>query len=210
MRTFLTFCCLLLLFSFQSKAQVLPSEMWHKGMVVLLPDDTVKGLIKYDVVNDNIQVRTEEEKILSFSAQKIFFFEIFDSGINSFRHFYSLPYQVKENYHVPILFEVLYEGRLTLMCREKVVMDEHDVSNYNKLSSMGKMPLDSRLTLSFDFFFLEKDGTIKRYQPKKRRLLSIMDRKYNEVKKYIKRNHLRHDHITDLVRITAYYNALEH
>lgn len=186
------------------------SEVWHEGKVVLLPDDTLNGLIKYDIVNDNIQIRTEDEKILSFSAQKIFFFQIFDSGINTFRHFYSLPYQLKENYSVPILFEVLYEGRLTLLCREKVVMDENDVNHYNKLSSMGKMPQDARLTLAFDFFFLEKDGTIKRYQPKKRRLLSIMDRKYNEVKKYIKRNHLRHDHITDLVRITAYYNALEH
>lgn len=208
MRTFLAIL-LITFFSFSVQAQVIPSDIWHSGMAVLLPDDTLKGLIKYDVVNDHIQIRTEEDKVLSFSAQKIFFFEIYDKEINSYRHFYSLPYQVKEDYSVPILFEVLFEGRLTLLCREKIVMDENDMHHYKQLSSMGYMPQDSRLTLAFDFYFLEKDGTINRYQPKKRRLLSIMDRKYNEVKKYIKRNHLRHDHITDLVRITAYYNALE-
>lgn len=209
MKTFLTFCFVGILFT-QLQGQVFPSEVWHKGIVVLVSDDTLKGQLKYDIINDNIQLRTSEDKILSFSAQKIFFFEIFDKGIRSYRQFYSLPYQVRENYSVPILFEVLYEGRLTLLSRERIVMNEQELNNYSKLSSAGYMPQDSRLMLAFDFFFLEKDGTINRYIPKKRRLLSIMDRKYNEVKKYIKRNHLRHDHITDLVRITAYYNALEH
>ena len=209
MKTFLTFCFVVFFFT-SVQSQVFPSEVWHEGTVVLVTDDTLKGQIKYDIVNDNIQVRTKEDKILAFSAQKIFFYEIYDNGIKSYRQFYSLPYQVKENYRVPILFEVLYEGRLTLLCRERIVMDEKDVLNYNRMSSMGYMPKDARLTLAFDFYFLEKDGTINRYLPKKRRLLSIMDRKYNEVKKYIKRHHLRHDHITDLVRITAYYNALDH
>ena len=207
MKTFLTICIIGIL-SFSAQAQVFPSEVWHDGTVVLINEDTLKGLVKYDIVNDHIQLRNNDEKVLSFSAQKLFYFEIYDKGIKSYRQFYSLPYRVKENYSVPILFEVLYEGRLTLLSRERIVMNEQDVQHYKRLSALGYKPQDSRLTLAFDFYFLEKDGTINKYLPKKRLLLSIMDRKYNEVKKYIKRNNLRHDHITDLVRITAYYNAL--
>ncbi len=207
MKTFLTFC-----FSFfiiiSVHAQVFPSEVWHEGKAVLVNDDTLKGLIKYDIPGNTVQVKMENEQVLAYSAQKLFYFEIYDEGIKSYRHFYALPYKVGENYSVPHVFEVLYEGKLTLLCRERVAQMERD-RQIRGNSLAGTMPNDSRLILTFDFYFLEKDGTINLYEPKKRRLLSIMDRKYNEVKKYIKRNNLRYDHIRDLVRITAYYNALE-
>lgn len=195
---------LTLFFSHSVQAQVFPSEIWHQGTAVLISDDTLQGLIKYDFVKDAIQVKTEDDKIRAYSAQQLFYFEIFDEGIKSFRQFYSLPFQVTIDYSMPLLFEVLYEGRLTLLSREKIVQE----GNSQAVSDMTLYPNDSRLMLDFDFYFLEKDGTIKRYEPRKRMLLSIMDRKYNEVKKYMRRNKLRHDQISDLVRITAYYNAL--
>lgn len=195
---------LTLFFSHSVQAQVFPSEIWHQGTAVLISDDTLQGLIKYDFVKDAIQVKTEDDKIRAYSAQQLFYFEVFDEGIKSFRQFYSLPFQVTIDYSMPLLFEVLYEGRLTLLSREKIVQE----GNSQAVSDMTLYPNDARLMLDFDFYFLEKDGTINRYEPRKRMLLSIMDRKYNEVKKYMRRNKLRHDQISDLVRITAYYNAL--
>lgn len=203
MKTFLTLFTAIF-FSFSVQAQVFPSDIWHQGTAVLLSGDTVKGLIKYDFVKDAIQVQTEDKRIRAYSAQNLFFFEVFDTGIKSHRQFYALPLQVSADYSVPMLFEVLYEGRLTLLSREKLVQEGHG----QEVNSPDQLPRDARLMLTFDFYFLEKDGTIKEYQPRKRMLLSIMDRKYKEVKKYIRRNKLRHDQISDLVRITAYYNAL--
>lgn len=191
-------------FSLSVQAQVFPSEIWHQGTAVLISDDTLQGLIKYDFVNDAIQVKLDEDKIKAFSAQQIFYFEVYDEGIKSFRQFYSLPYQVTIDYAMPLLFEVLYEGKLTLLSREKIVQE----GSNQAVTDMTLYPNDARLMLDFDFYFLEKDGTINRYEPRRRMLLSIMDRKYNEVKKYMRRNRLRHDQISDLVRITAYYNAL--
>lgn len=205
MRIFSAFLLTLtLFFSHSVQAQVFPSEIWHQGTAVLISDDTLQGLIKYDFVKDAIQVKTEDDKIRAYSAQQLFYFEVFDEGIKSFRQFYSLPYQVTIDYSVPLLFEVLYEGRLTLLSREKIVQE----GSSQAVSDLTLYPNDTRLMLDFDFYFLEKDGTINRYEPRKRMLLSIMDRKYNEVKKYMRRNKLRHDQISDLVRITAYYNAL--
>lgn len=207
MRTFSTFAVVLFLFfSLSVQAQVFPSEVWHQGTVVLISDDTLKGLIKYDIENDALQIKIEEDRIKAFSAHKLFYFEIYDTGIKSYRSFYSLPLEVSRDFAVPMLFEVLYEGRLTLLCREKIVQDNNASQSNSALTAV--MPNDTRMMLDFDFYFLEKDGTINLYNPKRRLLLSIMDRKYNEVKKYMRRNKLRHDQISDLVRITAYYNAL--
>lgn len=208
MRTFLPVTLLFLFSTYFAHAQLFPSDMWHEGKAVLINDDTLQGMIKYDIPKNSLQVKLRNEKVLAFSAQNLFFFEIYDEGIKSFRHFYSLPYLVGDNYSVPHIFEVLYEGRLTLLCRERIAQIERD-RQIRGNNQAGTLPHDARLILTFDFYFLEKDGTINLYEPKKRKLLSIMDRKYTEVKKYIKRNNLRYDHIRDLVRITAYYNALE-
>ncbi len=203
MKTFLTLI-LATFFSFSVQAQIFPSEVWHQGTAVLITDDTLSGLIKYNFVNDAIQIKTEDGRIRAFGAQNLFFFEVYDTGIKSYRQFYALPMQVSTDYMVPMLFEVLFEGRLTLLSREKIVQEGHPF----EVNDQMVFPKDARLMLAFDFYFLEKDGTINEYKPKKRKLLSIMDRKYNEVKKYIRRNKLRYDQISDLVRITAYYNAL--
>ena len=35
-------------------SQDFPSELWHKGKLVLLSEDTVYGKIKYDLQNDAV------------------------------------------------------------------------------------------------------------------------------------------------------------
>ena len=103
-------------------AQDFPHEIWHEGKIVLTSKDTIYGDVKYDLQNDLIQININKT-IQTYSARKILFFEIFDATGDYFRQFYSLPYQVKPNYKVPILFELLYEGPMTLLTREHVVME---------------------------------------------------------------------------------------
>ena len=43
------------------------------------------------------------------------FFEIFDVTIKQYRQFYSLPYSGKGGYKAPVFFELLAEGKLTLL-----------------------------------------------------------------------------------------------
>ena len=93
-------------------AQDFPHEIWHEGKIVLNSKDTIYGDVKYDLQNDLIQININKT-IQTYSAHKILFFEIFDATGDYFRQLYSLPYQVKPNYKVPILFELLYEGPMT-------------------------------------------------------------------------------------------------
>ncbi len=190
----------------QIQAQDFPSEMWHEGKVVLLSKDTIKGKIKYDLVNDLIQV--EANNVLkTYSARKILFFEIFDVTINSYRQFYSLPYNVQPNYKVPLLFEVLYAGRLSLLCREEIVTETAQPYNYSPYYYSPSYS-GTRTKLAYKYYFMDEKGKIILYSLKKRDLLSFFPKKRREVEQYIKKNHLKHDNMRDLVRLTAYYNAL--
>lgn len=185
-----------------SKGQNFPSEFWHSGKVVLVSGDTVAGDVKYDLENDIVRVNTPD-KMYTFSSRKIFFFEIFDITVDNYRQFYALPHYVRPNYKAPVLFEVVFEGKLTLLARESIV---NQTTHYNSYYWSGGTY--SRQALVYDFYFLFKDGEIVRYSKKRRDLLKILKSKSSEIKQFIKKNNLKPDKKRDLARIMAYYNAL--
>ena len=142
--------------------------------------------------------------------ETILYFEIFDETIDSYRHFYALPYSVQRDYEVPLIFEVLYEGQLSLLCREEVVTESTPSYNAYPYSYYGGNPYynQSRARLEYKYYFLDAKGGIQNYNKKKNELLTFFKKNQQQVKQYIKKNHLKHDLMRDLVRITAYYNAL--
>lgn len=190
-------------------AQEFPSEIWHKGKLVLLSEDTIVGNLKYDLKNDLVQVNVQNV-MQTYSARKILYFEIFDETIESYRHFYALPYQVQANYEVPILFEVLYEGKLSLLCREEIVTESAPQYNsYPYSNYYGNSPYSqTRARLSYKYYFFDERDGIRNYNLKKSELLTFFNKNQQQVKQYIKKNNLKYDRMRDLVRITAYYNAL--
>lgn len=189
-------------------AQDFPSELWHNGKLVLLSEDTIVGKIKYDLQNDAVQINVRNV-LQTYSARKIFYFEIFDETIESYRHFYALPYNVQSNYQIPLLFEVLYEGRLSLLCREEIVTESVPQYNSYPYSNYGTRPYNqSRARLNYKYYFLDEKGEIQYYNMKKNELMSFFKKRQQQIKQYIKKNKLKHDKMRDLVRVTAYYNAL--
>lgn len=200
----------LLQLSLTGFSQDFPSELWHKGKLVLLSEDTIVGKIKYDLQNDAIQINIRNV-LQTYSARKILYFEIFDETIDSYRHFYALPYSVQKNYEVPLLFEVLYEGHLSLLCREEIVTESTPQYNSYPYSSYNNNPYggsQKRARLSYKYYFLDERGGIQDYNMKKNELMAFFKKHQQQVKQYIKKNNLKHDRMRDLVRVTAYYNAL--
>lgn len=207
-KRYLFFIFLLLAPVFFTSAQDFPSEIWHNGVLVTVDGDTVKGEIKYDLQSDAVQINNRRT-IQTFSARKIHYFEIFDETIDSYRHFYALPYRVQANYEVPLLFEVLYEGHLSLLCREEVVTETAPAYNSYPYSYYGGSPMNqTRARLKYQYYFVDERNGIKNYNLKKSELYSFFKQHQQEIKKYIKKNNLKHDRMRDLVRVTAYYNAL--
>jgi len=193
---------LLILIS-NTSAQDFPSELLHEGKVTLANGDTLSGKIKYDLENDLIQI-VYKGTIQTYSARKLMYFTIYDNTVDMFRTFYSIPYEIQPNYERPLLFEVLFEGKLSLLAREKIVTETVPQYSYTYRSSINM----TRTKLEYEFFFLDQKGTFVKYDLKKPQLYEIMSRKEPQIKSYIKKNKLKTDSRRDLVRITAYYNAL--
>ena len=180
-------------------SQTFPSEIWHEGKLFLVNEEVYSGKIKYDQTKGIVQVE-EDGKILTFSANSIFHFEIYDITSESYREFYVLPYGLLSSYKTPVIFEVLIEGNITLLSREYVSLE--NIQNPYSLGSYTKE------ILVYDYFFLDKTGDITKYTMKKKDLYSIVYKRQKEVVEFMKANRLHHDKRNDLVRVIAFYNAL--
>ncbi len=199
---------LLFLVSFFSagvvNAQYFPSEYWHDGWIVTDDVDTLRGEIKYDLTNDLVQVKSRD-RLNTFSSRKIVYIEFYDKTSENYRQFYSLPYAVNYDYKVPMLFELLYEGELSLLAREAIIQEtvpavqSYSFSGYNQ----------TRQRLDYSFYFLDKKGNIRLYTGKKPELQDAMRDRWSEVKPFMKKNHLSPDKIRDLVRIVSFYNSVK-
>jgi len=195
---------MLILMASTVSGQDFPSRIWHEGWLVTADKDTVRGSIKYDMESNTVQVLVRPDKVNTYSSKKIMFFEIFDTTLSNYRQFYSIPYRVSSNYKAPILFEVLYEGPMTLLVTEKIVVENN---SYNQ-SYYNPGPRYSRERLAYSYFFVDRKGNMKEYGGKKNEIYEILYKNSDMLKKYIKDNKLRTDKMRDLVRITAFYNSL--
>src|SRR5687768_7778653 len=174
----------MLLFTSSSYAQQFPSDFWHEGRVVLVEGDTLRGNIKYDLQQDLIQLSVSNQNT-TFSARKVLFFEIFDTSVRKYRHFFALPFTTVAGYRAPVFFELFEEGKMTVLARESV-----EYRTYNSPYYMGSY---SRLVLIYKYYFLDEKGNINEFNGNKSDLLELMNKKSEEVEKYIKVNKLRYD-----------------
>lgn len=183
-------------------AQRFSSEVFHDGFMVSSDKDTIRGSLKYDL-EANILTAVHQGKTKSFSSHKVFYFEIFDKILNNYRQFYSIPYNVNFDYKIPVFFEVVYEGKVSLLRRERIV-----TQTVNTTAAYWGGGSAIQNVIQYTYFFLDDKGNIEFYSGKKRDLLHYMSDKQNDVKQYIKQNKLNTDQAADLVRITAFYNSI--
>ena len=180
-------------------AQQFAFEYWHEGRIVLDSGDTLKGTLKYDMQADLLQYQ-KDNKNQSFSARNALFFEIFDATIKQYRQFYSLPFSASGGYKVPVFFELMAEGKLTLLCREAL-----EYRTYS--SSFYYYGTNTRLVMVYRYYLLQENGEIIQFTGKKDDWLDLMDKHANDVQHYAKSNKLAFDDKYELVRIITYYNS---
>ncbi len=183
-----------------SYAQQFPFELWHDGRMVLDNGDTLRGSIKYDLQNDILQLQANQ-RVESFTARKVLFFEIFDTTVKRYRMFYSLPYsQAGGDYKAPVFFELLEEGKITLLCREAL-----EYRTYN--NSFYYYGTFQRLELVNKFFLLRENGTIEEFRGKKNDWYQIMTTRSEDVQQYAKANKFNLEDKYGLANVVAYYNS---
>ncbi|MEM6736079.1 MAG: hypothetical protein AAGC64_00620 [Bacteroidota bacterium] len=200
MKLYLLACFICL--SITGLSQRFSSEVFHEGFVVTSDKDTLKGDLKYDL-EANVLTLVTTGKTKSFSSHKVFYFEIFDKILNNYRQFYSIPYHVNFDYKIPVFFEVVYEGKLSLLRREQTV-----VQTVNTSSAYWGGGNIRQNVIQYSYYFLDEKGKITFFTGRKKDLLQFMSKKQIEIKQFIKQNRLDTDESADLVRITAFYNSI--
>lgn len=192
---------LLVCFSAAASAQQFPFEFWHEGKIVLETSDTLRGLVKYDLQNDLLQLKVKNQ-LESYTARKVLFFEIFDQSAKRYRQFYSLPYSQNNTYNTPTFFELVAEGKLTVLTREKLEYRTVSTGFYY----YGNY---TRLVLVNTYFLLKPNGKIEQVNnPRRRDWLDLMKNKEDDVVAFAKENRLDFDDKFELTRIIEYYNSL--
>jgi hypothetical protein len=181
-------------------AQQFAFEFWHDGKVILEEGDTLKGLVKYDLQNDLLQLK-QGNQMESYTARKVLFFEIFDTSVNKYRIFYSLPYSTAGQYKAPVFFELLEEGKLTILCREALEYRTYSSPFYYYGSY-------SRLVLVNKYYVLKENGFIEELHNKKSDWYEMMGSKADDVQKFAKTNKLDLDKKYELGQAIHYYNSL--
>ena len=181
-------------------AQQWPFELWHEGKIILENRDTLRGLVKYDFQQDLVQFNVKDERTEAYSARKVLYFEIFDNTVKKYRQIFALPYTNSSGYRAPVFFELLEEGKMTLLSRE--------VLEYRNYTSPYYINSFTRQVLVNKYFFLDEKGNITEFTGNKSDLLNLMGKKSDDVEKYIKANRLKYDDKYDFARIVAYYNSI--
>lgn len=192
--------CFSLLYSGFSKGQDFPFEFWHDGKIILETGDTLRGIVKYDLQNDLVQYLLDGV-IQTYTARKVLMLDIFDVTVKRYRQFFSLPYaSTTGEYKTLIFFELLEEGKLTVLCRERLEYTTNSTF-YNYGGGY------SRLLMVYKYFIMDERGDIVEFKGKKSDWLVMMGKHEKEVQKYAKANRLDFDDKYDLSRILDYYNS---
>jgi hypothetical protein len=196
----LFFCLLFLTTTFSASAQQWAFELWHDGKVVLESGDTLRGQVKYDLRQDVIQFTDKKGTVEAFTARKVLFCEIFDKTIEQYRQFYSLPYNATSGYRTPIFFELLAEGKLTVLCRE-------NLENQTTSSPYYYGGTYSRVILVYKYYLLKENGDIVDFSTRKSDFMQTMGKYADNVNDFMKDNKLKLDNKEDLPKIISYYNS---
>ena len=199
--------CLFIFFTysfFNGYSQYIPSDYWHEGYVVTLEyNDTLSGSIKYDLSQNIIQIKNRD-KIATISSRSILYFKIFDEKNKYYRTFYSLDFSMTSDYKVPFFFELIQEGRISLLAREYIV-SENISSYYNPYGNYGNT---NRKKVEYTFYLLNKIGDITLFKGGKKELSSVMADRWEEMELYAQKNKLSYNILGDVTKIISYYNSL--
>lgn len=199
-RRVLYFLLILVGSAYTSSGQQFAYQLWHEGKMVLDTGDTLRGQLKYDLQNDILQYQVNK-KLESFTARKVLFFEIFDNTVKQYRTFYSLPYSSGGgDYKAPVFFELIDEGKLTVLCREALEYRTYSTGFY----SYGSY---QRLILVNKYYILKESGIIEEFKGGKNDWYDLMKNKADDVKDFAKKNKYSLDEKQELAKVIDYYNS---
>jgi hypothetical protein len=201
---FVLFFLLLLMHHVSARSQitVFGSE-WTKGRILLTDSDadTLQGTIRFELENNVVQIYYNDNTVKTYAARQFKWLKAYDPSSKTEREYYALPYALRNSYKVPVLFEMLAEGTISLLGREKLILVQN--------TWMGGARF-SHPELVYDFYLGFPDGKIKPYRGTRKDFEYLLKGQMDLMRNFIKEAGLSYNRKQDLVRIINQYNYLNY
>ncbi len=192
-------------------------QEWAKGRIILTSGDTLYGPIAYHRTEDIIRVTLSDGSINAFAPVAVNSFTVTDEKnkyVQTFRPFLWNRGNDYSDYQAPAFFELLTEGKYSLVKRE--ILSARTVSNaYPMYAGSGRYYdpyayTGSRYqTMVLDLFYLNTpNNKILALRNPKRDLEDLFKNKERMMREYIKANNLSYSETRDLIKILNHYNSL--
>lgn len=133
-----TIAVFLILLALELEAQVFPSEFWYRGEVKLKDGVVLEGLLNYDLERDMLEVE-QNGRVQSFTASQVtsFVLGLHDNKSGKRlkeemgqRYFYSFAMTKRTGIRREHFFELIVEGKATLLAREYVETLRNPMNKY--------------------------------------------------------------------------------
>ncbi len=211
--------------AFELGAQNFPQNQWHLGEIHLINDTYVRGKVKYDLEHDVIQL-DKDGRIETFSAKQVISFSLTAAPRKlrgkvegrTERYFFSFPYTNKVGHKRPRFFEVIVEGKATLLAREYIATVTNNAgqrwgrarnARFGGIQGRSRIPTNNtRRVMAHKMFLASLDGTIRELPNKRKDILYMFRDHQSDMKAFMKDERLRTDRLIDMARFFTHCNGL--
>lgn len=216
---------LILVFSFilgsNAIAQNFTRQDWSVGEVILTEGDTLTGAVSYYFNKEIIQVKGRDGLVRTFSPVNVARFRVFNEHrqeFQTFRPFMYSPSPEEPAFKTPTFFEVVTEGKYTLIKRSNFVI--RNLDPLPAYTSMGKYyeayptkQTDASLNnyqiaRSHAYYLLTPENEIMPLRHPKKNLESLYRDKAAPMKAFIRRRNLSYKNPVALTHVVQYFNHL--
>lgn len=207
--------------SLRVAAQNLNKHDWSVGEVILTDGDTLKGGVSYYFHKELIQVKDIDGLIRTFSPVNVARFRVFNEQrqeFQTFRPFLYAPNPEEPTFKTPTFFEVVTEGKYTLIKRSSYVIRNLDpIPAYTTRGQYYEPYPVTRKTSDLNSYQLARLNAYYLYTPEneiiplrhpKKNLEELYRDKSAPMKAFIRRRNLSYKNPVALTHVVQYFNHL--
>jgi hypothetical protein len=177
----------------------------QRGVIYMAAGDTLESSFSINLPNDILQVNAGK-LIKTYSSRQVKWFKFYDEENQITRFFYSLPYNERGHYKVPVFFEMIFGGdHLSILARESIVIET--APNYDPF--YNRTVGGQRARLVVDYYMMNAKGAIKPYRLRKKEVLKFLSDEEMKLKEFIKSERIDFASKADLFKVAEYYNQLK-
>ncbi len=199
---------LLVVLTTSAFAQEFSQNYWHNGEVHLKDtgSEPLVGKIQYNLETDQIQLTQGRNRVKSFHASQLSYVKFKDRLEGTTRHFFALPIRDAQGYTRIQLFELLIEGEVSLLSREKIVRRVQQVYDpYRPFSNTI-----STQVLEETYYLADATGEIREVGTRKGNLAwQAFPDMQDTMKSYYENERINVAYRDDMYKMVTYYNNLK-